>query len=42
MTFLLIALAALVALGLLAALLSAGDSDEPVVRGSHDLSLIHI
>ena len=36
MTFFLIALAALIALGLLAALLSAGDSDEPVVRGSHD------
>ncbi len=36
MSFLLIALAALVALGLLAALLSAGDSDAPVVRGQHD------
>ncbi len=36
MGFLFIALVALVALGLLAALLSVGDSDEPVVHGRHD------
>lgn len=36
MSFLLIATLAIGALGILAALLSIGDKDEPIVKGSHD------